>query len=537
MYQSLLKTDDENELEATNDDVFRKIWIQIDDKEYCLNLLNKYFNQHAELIYEHLNQFSRSSLVQKLVPIAKTRLDSLVPIFLQQLLEVEEPLVVFDRFLNILKKIVQRSTYISLLIENKNKLSKIFSLIQASPWASQYLSTHPLLLDDILRMDEAYEPPSITEMQQQLSASLMGVESDLEMYMQNLREFKHSQVMQIAAADVVENYPIMKVSDHLSWLAETCLRSALQYAYKELLEKYGEPRCVVDNLEYTPEVLIVEYGKLGGLELGYGSDLDIVFLHNSEGSVSETSGREEGVGRIHNDVFFTRLVQRTIHILTTVMASGKVFEMDLRLRPHGESGPVIGSLDTYEKYLINDAWMWEHQALVRARAVTASGPMHEKFEAIRQKVLAQKRKDSEVQTAIIEMRNKMLDAAKTETNGEFNIKKDTGGVIDIEFIVQFLVLSYSEKYPKICEHTDNVRILEACTQVGLLDGESAEELKDIYLKYRKRLHQLSLKLMPEVVGVGEFAKERSVVQKILGQSVTLRTHLIYNAALQNRGYL
>ena len=392
LYQSLLKVDDESKQNELSDNEFEKIWLQIDDAEYCLSVLSRHFTENAQLIYDHLHSFSRSNLVQKLVPISRTRLDDLLPIFFQHLQRVEQPLDVFDRFLNILKKIVQRSTYISLLIENKNKLSSILVLIQASPWIAQYLATHPLLLDEVLRMDENYEPPSMDEMQQQLAASLANVEVDLEEYMGSLREFKNSQVIQIAAADVIENYPIMKVSDHLSWLAEACLNSALNYAYLELVKKYGKPTSTLDEYTYTPEVLIVEYGKLGGLELGYGSDLDIVFLHNSEGSVCETSGNIKGDGKIHNEIFFTRLVQRTIHILTTIMTGGKVFEVDLRLRPHGESGPVVSSIQAYENYLINDAWMWELQALVRARAVTASKKMFDKFESIRRKVLSQETK-------------------------------------------------------------------------------------------------------------------------------------------------
>ena len=512
LYQSLLKADGDSAQKESSNNKFEKIWLQIDDAEYCLNILNKYFAENAQAIYEHLHNFSCSGLVQRLVPIARERLDEFLPIFLQHLQAVEEPLAVIDRFLNILKKIVQRSTYISLLIENKNKLTSILMLIQASPWVAQYLATHPLLFDEVLRMDDAYESPSMDEMNQQLAASVAGVEVGLEEYMGGLREFKNSQVIQIAAADIVEHYPVMKVSDHLSWLAETCLGSALEYAYLELVEKYGKPECVQDEHTYTPEVLIVEYGKLGGLELGYGSDLDIVFLHNSQGAVCETRGTENGEGKIHNEIFFTRLVQRTIHILTAVMASGKVFEVDLRLRPHGESGPVVSSIHAYENYLINDAWMWELQALVRARAVMASKNMHEKFANIRRKVLSQARDNHDVQASIVEMRNKMLSANEKKSGDEFNIKKDKGGVIDIEFIVQFLVLSYSEENPQICEHTDNVRILDACAELGLLKPQEAEELKQIYLTYRKHLHQLSLNLLPEIVDAKVFAKERDLVQ-------------------------
>ena len=513
VYQSLLKNDESVKEDGHSQNEFEKVWLQIDDEEYCLNILTKNYFSDAKLIYEQLNNFIESSLVQKLVPVARARLDSFMPIFLQQLLQFEEPLTIFNRFLNILKKIVQRSTYISLLIENKNKLSKLFALIHASPWASQYLATHPLLLDEILSLDDAYEPPSMLEMQQQLTASMANVNADMERYMETLREFKHTLVIQIAAADIVENYPIMKVSDHLSWLAETCVNSAVTYSYNELLRKHGEPQCVFGGQMYVPEVLIVEYGKLGGLELGYGSDLDIVFLHNSMGEFCETSGdKTVGGKKIHNDIFFTRLVQKTIHILSTVTAGGKVFDTDLRLRPHGESGSIISSVHAYENYLINDAWMWEHQALVRARAVASSQKLNNEFLRIRQRVLCQSRELSDVQSSIVKMRNKMLDAKPANTEAGFNIKKDVGGVIDIEFIVQFFVLSYADKHPQISVHTDNIRILDACAQAGLLGQKNAQELKDIYLKYRKYLHQLSLNLLPETVGVEVFTNERIVVQ-------------------------
>ena len=511
LFQSILNYDDEQSDYLGSE--YESIWNQIDEEDYCLNIMKKYFSEHTEYIYQHLKSFQQSSRVQKLIPIARSRLDKFIPIFLQELSNVDEPIIVFDRFINMLKKIVQRSTYISLLIENKNKLSVIFVLMQASPWVAQYLSTHPVLLDEVISMDGSYEPPSLLEMQDQLKANLINLEPGLDKYMEALREFKHSQVIQIAAADVVEDYSIMKVSDHLSWLAEVCINNALQYAYRELVKKYGQPQCVKNGQAYIPEVLIVEYGKLGGLELGYGSDLDIVFLHNSLGSQCETSGIESNDNKkIHNDVFFARLVQRTIHILTTVTSNGKVFDTDLRLRPHGESGPVITSLHSYEKYLINDAWLWEHQALVRSRAVTSSSKLADEFARIRKKVLCQTREIKVVQTSVVEMRNKMLSANKGNFSSDFNIKKDVGGLIDIEFIVQFLVLSYAAKFPQLCEYTDNVRILDRCAEIGLIEEIDATSLKEVYLKYRKYLHQLNLQLEADTTDPNVFAKEREVVQ-------------------------
>ncbi len=509
VFHELLQTDDARSNKSIDKyDDFVLLWQQIQDEKYCIDILNKYFTADIENIYKSLLAFMKNGIVQQLVPVARQRLDGFIPILLQHILRSDRPIIVLDRFIAILIKIVQRSTYISLLTENQSKLTKLFKLIEVSHWIAQYISTHPLLLDEVLRMDSSYEPPSLNEMQQQLEVTLQTSNDDLERYMERLREYKHAQVLQIAAADIVEAFPIMRVSDHLSWLAETCINSAVKHAYKDLVAKYGEPVCDKDGDVYIPNLLIIEYGKLGGLELGYGSDLDLVFLHNSEGSCCETNGSK----KLHNDIFFTRLVQRTIHLLTTITSAGKVFDIDIRLRPYGQSGPIICSITSYENYLRNEAWLWEHQALIRARPVVNSKKISGDFINIRQDVLCQPRDIEEVRKSIIEMREKISAEHGSKDKTKFNIKKDKGGMVDIEFIVQFYVLGYANKHNKICEYTDNVRILDACTEVNLINNESAQELKEIYLKYREHLHKLSLQLLPETVEAGAFARERLAIQ-------------------------
>ena len=441
--------------------------------------------------------------------MARKRLDEFIPIFLINTLKLSDPDSVIDRFLAILKKIVQRSTYISLLIENQNKLNKLFALIEISPWIAQYVSTHPILLDELLRVDNSYEPPSMLQMQKQLDTYCQSSSNDLEKYMEGLREFKHAQLLQIAAADIAENFPIMKVSDHLSWLAETCLNSAIIRAKQDLTEKYGKPICAKDGNHFEPELLVIEYGKLGGLELGYGSDLDIVFIHNSIGDFCETNGEK----KLGNDVFFTRLVQRTIHFMSTATSAGKVFEVDIRLRPYGESGAIVSSISAYEKYLENEAWLWEKQALIRARPLSENNILSKEFSRIRKKILCQQREIDEVRKSIIEMREKISTEHGSKEDKKFNIKKDKGGLVDIEFIVQFYVLSYAHEYNQLCAYTDNIRILNACSASKLIDEKITEDLKSIYLNYRKHLHQLNLRLLPEAVEENVFAKERSVIQE------------------------
>lgn len=487
------------------------VWPQLQDEPLCMEILARHFDEDAKDIYRRLRGFEES--VRQIEPVAEQRLERFFPVFLRNLSSHAQAALVLTRFLRILTKIVQRSTYIALLSENQNKLARLLKLIEASQWVAQYIAAHPLLLDELLHTDN-YDPPDLEEMQyqmqvlEQLQMLIDASGTDLEAYMERLREFKHAQVLRIAAADIVTDYPIMRVSDHLSWLADTCLKSAVRKAYQDLVDKHGEPTGIAEGEAVTPELLIIEYGKLGGLELGYGSDLDVVFVHDGVDESGETGGEPA----LKNTVFFTRVVQRTIHLLTTTTASGKVFDIDTRLRPYGQSGAMVCSLATYEDYLRNKAWLWEHQALIRARPVTASRSLAERFQALRKDLLCQARDIDEVRNAVIEMRDKIVASHPARDGARFSLKKDRGGIVDIEFIVQFYVLSYASQHHEICVHTDNVRILDACAKVGLIKPGSVDELKEIYIAYRKHLHQLSLQLLPETVAADMFAEERSAIQ-------------------------
>jgi len=248
--------------------------------------------------------------------------------------------------------------------------------------------------------------------------------------------------------------------------------------------------------------------------LGHGSDLDLVFLHDAN-----PSGYTDGERSIDNATFFTRLGQRMIHILNTQTASGYLYEVDTRLRPSGNSGMLVTTLQSFKRYQQEGAWTWEHQALVRARAIAGNEKRVDEFNSIRRDVLCRPRDATKLKADIVQMREKMRGhlgtkprlAGGKKTN-KFHLKQDAGGIVDIEFIVQFYVLSYASQYNEISVYTDNVRILNACSEAGLMKQESAEELKAIYLAYRKRLHQLSLQLLSEIVDADVFAKERSAIQ-------------------------
>jgi len=291
----------------------------------------------------------------------------------------------------------------------------------------------------------------------------------------------------------------------------------LEIAWDQMTDRHGCPAIGEDGVE--PGFLIVGYGKLGGIELGHSSDLDLVFLHDANPNKST-----DGERSIDNATFFMRLGQKIIHILTTQMASGDLYETDMRLRPSGNSGMLVASLAGFEKYQLEDAWTWEHQALVRARTVAGSARLAKAFDEVRHKVLSQQRDRNQLLADVIEMRNKMRthlgtkngDTGKVSNDGGaiFNLKQDVGGIVDIEFMVQFAVLARSHEFPDLTCWSDNIRILESLEESGVISAEDTEFLTRAYKNYRSVGHRLQLQKLPVVVEASEFAVEREQVKAV-----------------------
>jgi len=312
----------------------------------------------------------------------------------------------------------------------------------------------------------------------------------------------------------------MRVSDYLTWLAETVLEAVLDIAWRNLTEKHGQPQ-KSPGVPCDPDFIIIGYGKVGGIELSYGSDLDLVFLHDAAANL-ETDGDRP----IANSVFFNRLGQRIIHILNTFTPSGILYEVDMRLRPSGNSGLLVSSLNAFKEYQQKEAWTWEHQALVRARVVAGSPALAERFQAVRREILGQSREETKLKSDVSDMREKMRGhlgskpAADNETR-VFNLKQDRGGIVDIEFMVQYLVLRHAAEMPALMRWTDNIRILASVEAEGLLASDEVELLREAYKAYRAAGHRQTMQNLSGVLGDQEMAAYREGVaelwQRLLGE--------------------
>jgi len=341
-------------------------------------------------------------------------------------------------------------------------------------------------------------------------------DDDLEKQIEELIIFKNINILRVAAADVSGAFPLMKVSDYLSYIAEAIINVVLELSWESMSIKHGRPECTIDGRACDKGFAIIAYGKLGGIELGYGSDLDLVFLH--AGSKELTEGEKP----IDSPQFYSRLGQRIVHILTTPTNVGKLYEIDMRLRPSGKSGPLVSNIIAFRDYQFKDAWTWEHQALVRSRAICGDDWIIKYFNNMRKEVLAQKRERWELMNEISSMRDRIRKEHDTPEEGIFNIKHGKGGIIDIEFLVQYLLLLNAKKYNEIVVWSDNVRQLETLSSTGILDEKSSNFLKKAYLTYRSEVHKLSLQEKPAIVYENRFADIREKIIEIWAYYIDLK---------------
>lgn len=454
-----------------------------------------------------------SSRVKTLQPAGRERLDRFMPLLFEAASATDCPSTVIARTMPLVESVLRRSAYLVLLEENPAALEQLVRLCSASPWIAQELASHPVLLDELIDPRTLYALPERERLRDELQQHMLRVPwSDLEAQMEGLRYFKLAHGLRCAASEVTGALPLMKVSDYLSFLAEAILQHVLSLAWHHLVSRYGTPQRSA-GVPCDPGFIIVAYGKLGGIELGHGSDLDLVFLHDADPQLST-----DGENAIDNTVFFTRLGQRVIHILTTFTPQGQLYEVDMRLRPSGASGLLVSSIAGYREYQFNRAWTWEHQALVRARPVAGCPELARRFEDLRREVLALPRDPATLRTEVIEMRAKMREhLLKPETSGGksalFHLKQGVGGIVDIEFMVQYGVLAWSRDYPALSVYTDNIRILEALRDSGLVPPRDAELLTEAYKAYRTAVHRLTLQQQDEIVPAADFQQLRDQVAR------------------------
>jgi glutamate-ammonia-ligase adenylyltransferase len=465
-----------------------------------------------EAVFQLLERLRSDAATRQLSRKGRERLDRLIPMVLRAAGRVGEAVTVLDRILTLITTIQRRTIYLSLLLEHPGALTHLVRLTAASSWIVTYLSHHPVLLDELLDTRTLYQPPERRHMAAELSRRLARIDTDdLEQQMEMLRVFKQSKILRVAASDITDVLPLMRVSDYLSDIAEILLETVVGICWDHLVAKHGRPVCGRSEAAAEPErgFAVLAYGKLGGLELGYGSDLDLVFLH------AATPGETVGGRRpITNTQFYARLGQRVVHMLSAHTPAGVLYEADMRLRPDGDSGILVSHIDAFGDYQRKEAWTWEHQALIRARAIVGDPCLIERFDRLRRETLGIRRDDGELRRAVADMRAKLRQAHGKRDPDMFDLKQDPGGMVDIEFLVQYLVLAHAHQHPDILRWTDNVRLLQSLAETGVLATATAHLLRRSYLIYRAMAHRLNLRALPARFPGDLFAEPRRFVSRV-----------------------
>lgn len=488
-------------------DQWRQVWRDELEPDAARDVLQAAgFAEPAQAL-SRLRTFYHSRPVQAMQRIGFERLDALMPLLLDALSNTTAPDTALPRVQPLLEAVLRRTAYLALMRENPQTLDHLLHLCAASPWIAERVARYPILLDELLTPDALYTPADKARLEAELRQALNRIpEDDEEAQLETLRIFKQAQMLHVAASDIAGTRHLMKVSDYLTYIAEVILEAVLSMAWKHLVRKHGTPP---GRSAECADFLIIGYGKLGGIELGYGSDLDLVFLH-----ANQAQGVTNGPRPIDTPLFYTRLGQRVIHLLTAVTPAGSLYEVDMRLRPSGSAGQLVTSLEAFADYQHQHAWTWEHQALVRARAVAGSKALASAFHRTRAEVLARPRELDRLRHDVVAMRDKMRDHLASRTADSFNIKQDAGGMVDIEFICQFAVLGLSHQTPALLEVTDNSRLLDALIEAGHLPKEQAESLRQAYLAYRHRVHRAALTGNSSELAVDSFRAQRKAVRRV-----------------------
>ncbi len=444
----------------------------------------------------------REGILPRVGERGRERLDRLLPLFLQALGATPGADLGLARGLSLIEAVARRTAYLDLLVEHPLALSQLARLLCLSPWVAERLSQHPLLLDELLDPRRLYAPLERAALDAELEALLGGVPADdLEQQMERLRQFAQGNQLRVAAADLTGAIPVTRVSDYLTWIAEAVLEQALRLAWNHLVRTHGPPQGLDPG---GRGFLILGYGKLGGMELGYGSDLDLVFLHKG-------AGQTRGPRPVSHEVFFARLGQRIIHLLTTRTPSGILYEVDMRLRPDGQAGLLATSLEAYARYQQASAWTWEHQALVRARALSGDPRLAEGFARVRRAVLTRRRDPDTLRREVREMRERMRAHLDRSDDRRFDLKQGRGGIADLEFMVQFWVLRLAHAHPELIRWSDNLRQLEALGRLGLIPRERATALAEAYQSLRAAYHRDALQEATGLISSAELGEARRLI--------------------------
>ncbi|CZF83940.1 Glutamate-ammonia-ligase adenylyltransferase [Grimontia celer] len=505
IFDNLIGDEEENEEEKIGAE-FSEIWDAARDPDLVEKILSDMQAQSAEDQAKALLRFKEELAKRTLGPRGREVVNRLMPLMLSHIVCRTDAMAVLERVLKLLVRIATRTTYLELLDEHHGAITQLVRLCSASPMVAEQLANYPILLDELLDLQHLYNPTPLDQYRNELFDFLARIpEEDMEQQMENIRQFKQTQLLRIAAADIADVLPVMKVSDHLTYLAEAIVEAVVNQAWYQMTEKYGQPSHLSgrDGRGFA----VIGYGKVGGIELGYNSDLDVVFVHDCPDN-TYTDGPKE----IDSRQFYLRLAQRIVHLFSTRTASGVLYEIDTRLRPSGASGMLVTTLESFEEYQNEEAWTWEHQALVRTRLVYGDALLTKGFADVRKRVLTKERDVDALRKEVVEMRHKMRDHLGSKEKDKFHIKQDPGGITDIEFMTQFFVLANANDEPALTRWSDNVRILEDMAQAGILSTPQALTLRDAYVAMRDEIHRLNLLDASVEVEDSAFIAEREAVK-------------------------
>jgi len=492
--------------EECQDQAFTSLWTREgEDAHYRKQLAEAGFKD-PRAILERLRNLRDSALRKGMGPHGDDRMARLIPPVVNLAADTSDPDLVLERVLRVLESVLSRTAYLAMLIEHPIVLSQLARLAEKSPWFTDQLVHHPLLLDELLDSRRLYAPLHRTDLEAELGSLLAPLaEGDLEQQMERLRQFAQGNRLRVAAADLTGVIPLTVVSSYLTGVAEVTVSQVLALAYAHLRAKHGPPPNAPND---GTGFLVLGYGKLGGLELGYGSDLDLVFLHGSDAVDAETGGdRRIAVGQL-----YLRLGQRMIHMLTTRTPSGQLYEVDMRLRPDGRTGMLVRSFTAFVGYQTGEAWTWEHQALVRARPVAGDRVLADRFEQVRRQLLCRPREPERLRTDVCAMRERMRKELDQTRRGWFDLKQGHGGITDIEFMVQYSVLRWAAQHPDLADRTDNGRLLETLAHLDLLPATMVEDLTDAYKALRAAYHRNALQGQPARIPDDQLVESREQVR-------------------------
>jgi [glutamine synthetase] adenylyltransferase / [glutamine synthetase]-adenylyl-L-tyrosine phosphorylase len=458
-----------------------------------------------------LLELRSSSLVRKLDEPGRKRLQALLPALLVDVARSVAQVDVLRRVIRIIEAIGQRSAYFALLQESSAARRRLVELCGQGDFLAQQIAAYPLLLDELIDERLLAELQGRQELARDLALRMELVrEDDPEHQVEALRHFQRAAVFRVAVADLTGRLPVMRVSDRLTDIAELIVGRAMDLGGQQIAAQFGKPMCGEGSERRPVRIAAVGYGKLGGMELGYSSDLDLVFLHDSQGERQETDGARP----IDNQVFFVRLAQRIVHLLTMHSAAGRLYEVDVRLRPSGKGGLLVSSIRSFAEYQKQEAWTWEHQALLHARSVAGAPELREEFERVRLDVLRDHVRRDSLRTEVRSMRERMRRELSKGSDTVFDIKQDAGGVADIEFLAQYWALKWAKDYPPVAMFSDTIRQLESVASADLVPQITVDLLGVAYQAYRARTHHLSLMNQKPLVPASEFSRERAAVTRI-----------------------